>query len=516
MPFVDTQPLMDSPRWKMLEEPQRKQALELWQDAGTSEAERARMLEMMQQPRVAAPAEVPAAAVSPATPSPWEALTGAVTGTQRLPFQSGAAPEGMAPEDLALQASRESPAGAVVGAVTGMGTDPRNVGELLGSALPVGPWRSVTGALGAGVGEGVRQWWEGEPFAPGKIGQEMAYSALPQIFESAGRAALKTAARGTTTGKTMLREEAAQQARQAPARIFQPKPADEISLAFTQVRQTQLPIDPSAMSTHVQSMSPGRQADLRHELTILDREHATGGRYVQLYDDLQQGRAGAQDIGALQDMRSALRQRAERLEKAPDRQQFVRDMQHVVDYTIDHGLVQGARGAQAPATREMLHQARSDWARRMAADDMSGMVEQHIRSGPDLQSVSLNLAGFYDDIRKERSSISQSVNRALDLTPGGRERFEASMRDVARNFQYVTLPKIPGLEQALSYMALSPHLREGLRQAIVQGRGTVSPNVLATLVNAALREQGVGREPAATREGVESQYGPGGMARQTD
>jgi hypothetical protein len=128
--------------------------------------------------------------------------------------------------------------------------------------------------------------------------------------------------------------------------------------------------------------------------------------------------------------------------------------------------------------------------------------------------VSLNLAGFYDQLRRGKSEISRSVDRAIDLMPGGRERFDTAMQDVAQQFQYVNLPKVPGLEQALSYMMLHPTLRDALRGAIVQGRGTVSPNTMALLVNAARREM-VPTMTGRTSES-ESAQAPGGRARQTD
>jgi hypothetical protein len=50
MPFVDTKPLMDSPRWGAISAAKRAEALHWWQDAGTSDADRVEMLKAMQQP----------------------------------------------------------------------------------------------------------------------------------------------------------------------------------------------------------------------------------------------------------------------------------------------------------------------------------------------------------------------------------------------------------------------------------------------------------------------------------
>ena len=510
----DMQPLVQSPRWSALAPPKREELLRLWRDPGTSDSDRQYMLRSMQESRAPEPGAVPDA-VTPATPSPWQALLGAFKGEQRFPGQAGAPPEGVNIADIAETRMQESPFGQVVAPatrfVTGAVTEPANIGQVAGTALVPGPYKPFAGAGGAIMGEGYRQWRAGEPFDASKMLKEGALTLLPEVFESAGRAAVKTAARGTTSGKALMREEAAQQGREVPATVFEPRPAADISQAFETVRRAGVQIDSADVIRRMQTMPPGKQVALLDEIAWIDQHNRTGGRYTEMLENLRKpSTSNTVDLGQLQDLRSQLRQRAQALPEGEARQ-LLRDFQAVVDATIFQAP---ATGARAHETRAVLAQARQDWARRMAADDMSDMIENKISSSPDLSSVSLNLAGLYDELRRGRSEISRTVDRAIDLMPGGRQRFEAAMEQAAQQFQYVNLPKVPGMQQALSVMMLNPTLREALRGAIVQGRGTVSPNTFAMLLNAARREMFPERTDRTSDR--ESAYAPGGPARTTD
>src|SRR5262245_62146216 len=238
-----------------------------------------------QRNETASPAPVEPA-VSPTTPSPLQAFWGAVGGTQRLPFQGGAPEEGTAPEELATTAAREHPAGKVVSAVTGVATDPSTIGELVGSALVPRPWKWLGGAGGAALGEGVRQWEKGEPFSPFSMLREGLASAVPEVLESAGRGAVRNVARHSPGGQRIVGSQAVEEARQVPTNVFQPRSREQISEAFERVRQTGLPIETEGIKQYLQTLSPGKQADVLNILTQLDTRNRTGRRYADLYKDL--------------------------------------------------------------------------------------------------------------------------------------------------------------------------------------------------------------------------------------
>lgn len=464
-----------------------------------------------------------------AIPSPWQALTGAFAGTQRLPFQAGAPPEGPAPEDLATQASKESTPGKVVNWFTRAATDPANVGEFIGTTLTPGPFKPVGGAIGAGAGEGVRQWWQGEPLDVTKMGKEAGWSLVPEVVESAGRGMVRQFARNSPGGQRLRFEQAATEARQMPEAVFQPKAASDISQAFDQVRAAKVDVDLGDITSHVTTLSPGKQADLLNTLTTIDRTNKTGGRYAQMYHDFMSGQSMSRDIGALQDLRSHLRQEADLLyDKSAEAYQLIRNFQRAVDDTIDTGLVSNASAATAQGTRDLLHQARRDWAQRLAADDLGDLIESKITSSGDLKSNTIQIRALYDELRRGRSQASQSINRALDLTPGARDRFEQEVHEIARLYEKIEIPMtdvagisrmpvVAAIRQGIGQMLLTDGGRRWLRDAIIEGRGTLSPNAVATLTNAYLRETRPelrGRPPQ--REGVQSWFAPGGVARSTD
>lgn len=469
-------------------------------------------------------------AVSPQTPSPLQALWGAVSGTQRLPGQAAPPETGIDPSTLVKPALESLPGGTVASGVLEGMVSPSSAGELVGSALMPRPWKWLGGAGGAALGEGVRQWEKGEPFSPFGMLKEGIASAVPEVFESAGRGTVRQVGRNSPGGQRMIGNRATEEARQVPGNVFQPRPAQEISDAFAQVRRTNLPIDTNDLTQHLNTLAPGKSADIRNILTQLDTRQRTGGRYARLYDDLLSGKGMAgSSIGDLQTLRSDVRKYGEGIPReAGEARLLVRNFQEAIDDTIDYGLVQGAHAAQVTAQRDQLHQARRDYAHRMAADDLSTLIEDNIRSSPNLRDEAFNLRGLWDDVRRGRSAASRSINRSLDLTPGARETFNTEMDRLTRHYESVALPmsdvqgiwRYPGaaaVRQGIGTLLLTERGRALFENAILEGRGRLSPSVMATLMNAARREMLPGMtQSRAEEKGVQSWFAPGGVARSTD
>ena len=206
----------------------------------------------------------------------------------------------------------------------------------------------------------------------------------------------------------------------------------------------------------------------------------------------------------------------------------MRDLQGVVDDTIDFGLTAGASNAQTAQIRDTLHTARRDWANRAAADDMSELIEGKISSTPDLSDTTFRLSSFVDEIRRGRSEATKSINRSLDLTPGARDRFNTEMKEISRLYQNIEMPMtdvagisrlpiIAGVRQGLGKILLTDWGRKWLYTAITEGRGKLSPNAVGFLVNVARREGWPeAAEERPIRPAQESRMAPGGPARSTD
>lgn len=176
------------------------------------------------------------------------------------------------------------------------------------------------------------------------------------------------------------------------------------------------------------------------------------------------------------------------------------DLQHAVDDAIDAGIARGrtARGQ----TPEMLKQARAEWARVRAAEDLGAIVEDSISSTPDLELNSFNLRQFVDKLRRGKTEATRSVNRALDLTPGARQAFNAGVDDLSKLFNTIEFPItgvagfrrfaiVDGLAQMISSVMLHPSGQAVFRRAVIEGRGTASVNALALAANASRRALGL-------------------------
>ena len=127
------------------------------------------------------------------------------------------------------------------------------------------------------------------------------------------------------------------------------------------------------------------------------------------------------------------------------------------------------------------------------------MVERSITSTPDLSMASFNLRSFFDTLRKNSTKMAQQINRALDLTPGARARFQAEVDSMSTLFKTIEMPLtdvggfrryafVGGLGQMLSTIMLSDSGRALFQQSVLQGRGRLSPNLVALIANVARRE----------------------------
>ena len=422
------------------------------------------------------------------------------------------------------------------GGAGGMGTlaggsGPGSLGEMIGTTLTPGPLKPIAGAIGAGAGEGIRQLGAGEPMDWRKMANEAIWSAAPEVGESVIRHGVKQFARNTPGGILLRHGKAATEARTTPGKIFQPRPADQISDAFEEVKRTNLDIDTGDIRGHLTTLSPGKQADTLNLLTRLDTHNQTGGRYAQLYKDVMSGQNISRSIGDLQDLRSTLRRQAADMDPGEARQ-MVRDLQQSVDDAIDFGMTHGAMQASTPQIRDTLHTARRDWANRVAADDLGELIEGKISSVPDLSENKFHLSSFVDEIRRGRSEATKSINRSLDLTPGARDRFNVEMKNLSRLFQTVEFsiasdvagisrfPMVAAVRQGIGQVLLTERGRQWFGDAVTEGRGKLSPNSVAYLVNVArgafapgLAEEFPIRPAQPDRE---SGRAPGGRARSTD
>ena len=427
------------------------------------------------------------------TPSPWgQAVRSAVR------TASGGILGGV-PELAVPAVERLVDPGEIPQTAAGVG---EVVGQRVGSMVAPGPGTAVGGIVGAVGGltagtlatEGRLPTWQ-------EVGKEAVWSAVPEFLESSVRGVARHIGRGTRGGQLIRLDEAARRARRLPE-VFQAQTRQQVGAAFDAVRASGLQLDVTPLRGEIQALRPGKYADMMAEMRRLDQTHKTGGRYQQLMENLRRGgptRIAGWPIGDLQQLRSGLRQRLDGLESTEARQ-LLRDVQVAVDDSIDAGIARGR--VAAGTTPDQLRDARRQWARTMAAEDLGDLVERSTTVTPNLTMSSLNLRQLADALRKNTNPLAQRINRSLDHTPGARAAFQRELEDVAQLYRTVELPmadvfgvwRAPGfaaVRQIISGTLASPAGRQIFREAIVEGRGRLSLNGLSAAANAARRESGL-------------------------
>ena len=109
------------------------------------------------------------------------------------------------------------------------------------------------------------------------------------------------------------------------------------------------------------------------------------------------------------------------------------------------------------------------------------------------------------------------------MTPGARERFQDELQDLSRLYRNIEMsmtdvsgiyrmPGVAAVRQGIGQLLLSDWGRRELREAVIEGRGRLSANALATLFNAARREMAPSMTKGTARgEQEESRRAPGGQ-----
>jgi hypothetical protein len=372
-------------------------------------------------------------------------------------------------------------------------------GGVLGARFPgLGP---VLGSvLGAGLGELTQQHVAGQPFDPVAAGKEMAFTYVPEQAASLVKGPLVSILRGTPGGKLLRFDEAAKQARKMPGVVFKPPERETVDRMFELVRRAGVKVDVAEYRTFLQGLSQGKFDDYLSEVATIDRANKTGGRFFQLTQRLRTGGPiVAFDVGELQQLRSDLRTRREALGATgpAEARQLLQDAQDAVDDAIDFGLARGR--VPKGDVSALLQAARADYARLRSAEEMAEAVEKSITSTPDISMATFNLRSFYDTLRKNTTKQAQQINRALDLTPGARDRFYDTLGQLSQLYERIEMPMadvvglrrvpiIASLGQWLSLLMTTDVGRRLFTDVVTQQQGRPTVSVLANLANLARRD----------------------------
>lgn len=375
------------------------------------------------------------------------------------------------------------------------------LGEVAGSFAP-GPLKYLAGPAGAGAGVIAESYLKRGQAPPAEaVLKEIGLSAIGDIGEGVLRGAGRQLLRNTPGGKAIRFDEAAREARELPGLSFEPLPEARIAAMFEGVNKAGVKVDAEDISGYLHDTLSGKVDELASEVSRIDRVNKTGGRFRQGFDALRakDSKITGVRIDQLQQLSSELRKRINKLPESYEARQLMMDFRETIDDTLFNAPGRGAAGAQAPQAQALLAEARKQYARSKAAEELGDLIEKHVSSTPDLSLASFNVRGMANELRRGTSSISKHVNRALELTPGAKDRFDDSLEAIAKEYGklefsmadtsgFRRLPLVAGLGRMLSTAMLTDSGRELFTQAVLHGRGTISPNLLGAAANAGRRE----------------------------
>lgn len=378
------------------------------------------------------------------------------------------------------------------------------------AALPMAA-RAVTRPVVEGgmqaMGELGGQYMEtGKVPSLGDVTSSILMNMLPSAGEEAVRGALRTGARASRGGQVIQADEAAQRARGMGERVFEPEAEPVLSAMFNRVRTSRVKLDIGNVQTYLGSLTPDEQHLLLREVGKINLpfSKALGAS----------GTAGSPsirgwDIGELQDLRSELIQATQRT-KTPQVQDMLTQLRGEVDDAIGHATAVGS--VPDAGTSALLKEAQAGWRRLRSSEELETMVGRHIDPSPDLRYQDLKL----NALAKEFDAPTRAGERMTrQMGTAERERLRAELAELAELYPSVriagqvgsgitaaslvgatgmALSGHPGAAAAtllpgvISAVMMSPRAMGIFRQAIIHGRGEISPNTVALIASAARRE----------------------------
>jgi hypothetical protein len=293
-------------------------------------------------------------------------------------------------------------------------------------------------------------------------------------------------------GGRLLREEAAgERLRGAGGRIFQPMPREQASQMFEDLPSVKFDISP--VSTYVESLEQSTRAIILNRLKTIEAPPGmaadVGERIAAL---LGSSSLKAMPIKDLQHLRSQLIK-----------------MQSGMKPAIKKGLGVGRNAALAPAAQAQLRKAQRAWFVVKSAEDMDILVDKF--TTPIRRGTKLNFAGLNRELDKEfaanRSRRANKVLDALKSVPGAQFRKEKEFDEARKLFRDIELGGPLGFKTRVivttfANAMLSPAGRKIIGNAVINGRGKMSLNVLSLALNATRRA--IQEETGLTTEEVNS------------
>lgn len=326
-----------------------------------------------------------------------------------------------------------------MGATTGGELAGQRIGGALGAPLGPGGLAAGTalgGAVGATTGLAAERLATGEGMpSPRELATEFGMSLVPGFAEPVLKRLGRALTRRTPAAQIIRREAATELAREIPERAFHPMSRREAGQLFDAVRQSGVQFDLGDVAQGIADLTQGQTDELLRTVRRLDRLHSTGGRWEALVKGIAEDTVATHDIGDLQALHSAMRERIESVGPF-EAQQLLRDFND----DLDRAIFQAPTSDAGEVARGQLRDARRAWARIRGAEELGELLENAIGTTSDASRDLISVATLSNQLRRNTTPLAKAVNRALDATPGGRRAFDETMKDVRRFFRVVETP----------------------------------------------------------------------------
>jgi hypothetical protein len=369
------------------------------------------------------------------------------------------------------------------------------VGGQLASAAtgPVQPIaRPVFGAAGAALGSQVERFVRGEPVDRQQALREGLVSLIPEAGESLVRGATRTLVRTTRGAQELRRDTAARIATDAAQRIYHPPGKAQVDALYHVLDTHQSQLLPWLANDYLQTLPGAERRKLMQELHALSptlSQKVADGDYLTPKEVTQ--------------FRSLLGQQAELLGNsaqpgAASTRQLLKRMQQELDHDLDEFLETVQLPGAAQTAKDAYYRLKA--AERLTTLLTTSPVTKSIKGG---DAYEFDLDKLHNMLKDNKVRISRDVNRDLTRVSGAREAFDSFFAEVKRLVPDGKLTftdtsglrrqwAIAGLDRGISALLTTPLGQQLFRQAIVQGRGRLSLNTVASIVSL-LRRQDEGQ-----------------------
>jgi hypothetical protein len=396
-------------------------------------------------------------------------------------------------------------------------------GELAGS-LSVAPLppvirnklRPIAAGLGAAAGLATERLLRGEPVRMPDLWAEAMATGAFEVAETATRAITKSILTNLEGGRTIREGFAQEKMMELGQKTFRPEPQDVISKKFQDVANTRIIFDTTPTIDYLNNLPRSQRRALYGRLRRgvtggVNFDETFGNRTVAMLEATTSkgpARLKGMEIGALQHLRSETARLARAATHGTPIKEQLYAFRDALDDSIELSLgIPGHRRGQPIEVAGPLKEAQRAWFVLKSSDAVEDLVDKHSRSirGTSFEGgvvlgggkQRFNAEAFINEIgrrRENQSRLVQRIHQGFAAIPGSEFRLTEEFNRVAKQFKVFEFGTPIGMGKRVVLKGFSRYMMSPIGQklfarAITEGRGRISPNLFALILNVARRDR---------------------------